>query len=150
MSEETGQNERRVTDQSDQVAVRELIGWFIGSVTGMYLGLALGHYLQASLILLSAGVFGWMAGGLAAVKVTTLIFHTPPDWTISSHLAMGLIFGFLIGCLVGAFVGFFTGLPELAASIVGSVFGLVAGWLAAPAIARRISVHKKANDPQPN
>lgn len=136
--------------RSDQVAVRELIGWFIGSVTGMYLGLALGHYLQASLILLSAGLFGWMAGGLAAVQVTTFLFRTQPVRTISSHLAMGLIFGFLIGCLVGAFVGFFTGLPELAASIVGSAFGLVAGWLAAPAIARRIAVHKKANGPQPD
>ncbi len=147
MTEQSNQGEGRAPDQ---VAVRELVGWFAGSVTGMYLGLAFGHYLQASLILFTAGVCGWMAGGLAGVLVTNRLLRTPPVRTISSHVAMGLIFGFPIGSLIGAFVGFFTGLPELPVSVLGSIFGLFAGRLAAPLIARRLGGQNTTEMPRKN
>jgi len=120
-----------------------VIGWFIGSIAGMYLGLALGHYVQASLILFSAGIFGWVVGGIAGAQVTGRLFRSPPVTTVSTSLALGLIFGFLIGSILGAMIGFFAGLPELPSSIPGAVIGMIAGALAAPAIGRVTEKWKK-------
>ena len=139
----TESNQQTAEKPPEQVALRDLIGWFIGSMTGMYLGLALGHYIQASLILFTAGIFGWVAGGIAGAQVTGRIFRTPPVRTVSTHLALGLIFGFLAGSLIGALAGFFTGQPELPSSIGGAILGMLAGRMATPAIARITEKWKK-------
>ena len=140
-----------VRDEQDRIALRDLLVWFGGSLLGGVGGFQLGALLEANLIRLTAGVVGWLGGGLLAILLLSRVgragwLRTGP--TIPVRTASWMVIGFLIGCLLGGLIGSIV-LDQLAgprgvrpwsegsATLIGGLIGFVLGGLFAPRLSRR-------------
>ncbi len=131
-SSETEISNGEANRSEDRIAVRDLLIWFGGSLVGGAAGFQIGAWMEANLIRLTAGVVGWVVGGIGAIFVASRLIRQPASATIPVRVASIMVIGFLAGCLVGsmaaaAFPGF-----EGLGTLLGGIVGFAAGWFVAP------------------
>ncbi len=122
----------------EQVAARDLVAWFIGSLIGAYLGFQAGLYIESNLILFASGIIGWLAGGICGPLLLSLFVRSSPGSVVSVRTASIMVLGSLVGGFAGGFIGRLIGLPELIGALFGAIIGLVAGWLIGAASTDRL------------
>lgn len=110
-----------------QVAIRELIAWFIGAMIGFYLGVCMGLLAGSSLAPVIGGTVGWCICGYICLRLTRALFQSKPKFTISARSARDACFGLVIGTLVGDFISVATERSRLVGAIAGLMTGLLIG-----------------------
>jgi hypothetical protein len=122
----------------ENVAIRDLVAWFIGSMIGAYLGFRAGLFIESNLILFVSGIIGWLVGGIGGMLVISLFARSTPKGVVSVRTASAVVLGSLVGGFAGGLIGRLAGLPEIVFAFSGAIAGAIAGWLIGAASTGRL------------